>query len=89
MEEVAMVELPEEHRTDRQGSCLVIVGATTAATAIGVLILGRHWMSVVLVPIASAAGFMAGLLLSRWLVCGSRATLGKRLVPGAHELQEE
>lgn len=84
-----MVELPEEDRAGREGSCLAIVGATTAATAIGVLILGRHWMGVSLVPIASAAGFVAGLLLSRWLVRGPRATLGKPLVPGAHELQEE
>ena len=83
-----MVELPERHLTDRRGSCLAIVGATTAATAIGVLILERHWMGVALVPLASAAGFMTGLLLSRWLVRGSRPTLGKPLVPGAHELQD-
>jgi len=84
-----MVELPERHLVDRRGSCLVSVGATTAATAIGVLIVARHWMGVALVPMASAAGFVAGLLLSRWLVRGSRATFGKPLVPGAHELQEE
>jgi len=84
-----MVELPERHLVDRRGSCLVIVGATTAATAIGVLIVARHWMGVALVPMASAAGFVAGLLLSRWLVCESRATCAKPLVTGAHEVQEE
>ena len=84
-----MVELPERHLADRRGSCLVIVGATTAATAIGVLIVARHWMGVALVPLAGAAGCMAGLLLSRWLARGSRATLDTPLVPGTHELQEE
>jgi len=84
-----MVELPERHLVDRRGSCLVIVGATTAATAIGVLILGRYWMGVAVVPITSAAGLVVGLLLSRWLVCESRATCAKPLVTGAHEVQEE